>query len=60
MDRVLNYDSTANAINGSHSCVIAIEGCMDPTAINYESRANVNSATWCVSRRRRTPCRRRA
>ena len=55
---VLNYDQTANAINstglanGTSSCVIVIEGCMDPTAVNYDSRANVNSATWCVKAKR--------
>lgn len=42
---VLNYDVSANVLSG---CIIAIEGCMDPTAVNYDSRANVNSNTWCV------------
>jgi len=29
-------------------CTTAVEGCMDPTAINYDSDANVNSASWCI------------
>merc|ERR1719440_1814288 len=42
---VTNYLSTANVNEG---CVVAIEGCMDPTAVNYDSAATVNSLTWCV------------
>ena len=49
---VLNYDAYANAMNGTQSCTIAIEGCMDPKAVNYDSRANINSNTWCVAARR--------
>lgn len=28
-------------------CVIAIEGCMDPSAANYDSMATVDSGGWC-------------
>jgi hypothetical protein len=42
---VTNYDSAANVNDG---CVVAIEGCMDPTAANYDSAATINSLTWCV------------
>ena len=43
----LNYDDTATVL---HGCVLGIEGCMDPTAVNYDSRATVNSGTWCIPR----------
>jgi len=43
--QVKTYDAAANVLNG---CVIVIEGCMDPTAINYNSEANTQSSTWCV------------
>jgi len=42
---VLNYDSSANVLSG---CVVAIEGCMDSTAANYDPAATVSSYTWCV------------
>jgi len=42
---VTNYSSAANVNEG---CVVAIEGCMDPTAANYDSAATINSLTWCV------------
>jgi hypothetical protein len=60
---VLNYNSNANAIpdQGDRSltlapgtsgnlmgCILAIEGCMDSTAVNYDSDANINTNTWCV------------
>lgn len=41
----LNYDDLANVNDG---CVIAIEGCMDPAAINFDAAANTNSGTWCI------------
>jgi hypothetical protein len=44
---VLQYDSGANV---NYGCVVAIEGCMDPTAINYDSHANINTNTWCIPR----------
>jgi len=28
-------------------CVIVIEGCMDPTAVNYDSMATIDSGDWC-------------
>ena len=40
-----NYLATANVLS---SCTMAIEGCMDPTAVNYDSKATVNTNTWCV------------
>eukprot|EP00966_Prymnesium_polylepis_P184689 4280547-Prymnesium_polylepis.1 len=42
---VLNYNSNANV---NHGCVVAIEGCMDSLAVNYDPYANVNSNTWCI------------
>jgi len=42
---MLNYEPAANYLEG---CVHAIEGCTDPSAINYDPKANVNSHTWCV------------
>jgi len=42
---VLNYDSNANVL---HNCVLAVEGCMDSTAMNYDPDANVNSNVWCI------------
>ena len=44
---VLNFDNLANVYTG---CVIGIEGCMDSTAVNYDSRATTNSGTWCIPR----------
>merc|ERR1711988_744259 len=43
---VLNYASSANVLDDS--CIVAIEGCMDSSAINFDPAANVNSRTWCV------------
>ena len=45
---VLNYEPAANSLRG---CVVAIEGCMDPTAVNYDALATVDSNEWCVPRR---------
>ena len=42
---VLNFEANANVNSG---CVIVVEGCMDSTAVNYDSNANVNTGTWCV------------
>jgi hypothetical protein len=42
---VTNYDPSANVLSG---CTIAIEGCMDPTMVNYDSAATVNTGTWCI------------
>lgn len=46
---VNNYNPQANAMAGGNSpCEITIEGCMDPTAVNYDPAANINTNTWCV------------
>lgn len=42
---VLNPSPTATVLSG---CLVVVEGCMDPTAVNYNSQANVNSNSWCV------------
>jgi hypothetical protein len=42
---VKTYDVGANVLSG---CEVVIEGCMDPTAVNYDSRANSQTYTWCV------------
>ena len=47
MVAVLNPSTTANVNEG---CIIAIEGCMDSSAINYEPRANVQATTICLPR----------
>lgn len=44
---VNNYSATANVLSG---CVTTVEGCMDPTAVNYNPHANANTNTWCVPR----------
>jgi len=43
--RSANYNPNANYLEG---CILHIEGCMDPTALNYDAQANVQSKTWCV------------
>lgn len=42
---VKSTDSAANVLSG---CTVIIEGCMDPTALNYDSKANSNTNTWCI------------
>jgi len=42
---VLNYNPSANV---NVHCIVAVEGCMDPDAVNYHPLANVNSNTWCI------------
>jgi hypothetical protein len=42
---VLNYKPTANVLEG---CQVAIEGCMDKDAANYNPKANVNTNSWCI------------
>merc|ERR1719502_305999 len=35
-----NYNAAANV---NRDCVIAVEGCMDPTAANYDDTATINT-----------------
>jgi len=42
---VTNYNPSANALQG---CIVAVEGCMDANAVNYNPAATVNSNTWCI------------
>jgi len=42
---VKNYNSAANVNTG---CEVAIEGCMDPEAANFDPKANYQSWSWCV------------
>ena len=42
---VLAYDPIATVNSG---CIVAVEGCMDSTARNYDPLATVNSNSWCV------------
>lgn len=42
---VTNYNPAANVNSG---CIVAIEGCMTPGAVNYDPQATINSGTWCV------------
>jgi len=44
---VKTHNPAANVLSG---CEVIIEGCMDPTAVNYEPRANSQTYTWCVPR----------
>ena len=43
---VVVTDAAANTLDGS--CVVAIEGCMDSNAPNYDPKATVNTNTWCI------------
>jgi len=44
----------SRTVGGKHysktpeGCTTAVEGCMDATAINFDSDANINSASWCI------------
>merc|ERR1712216_791446 len=40
-----NFDPSANVLFG---CELTVEGCMDSTAVNYDSYATINSNTWCI------------
>ena len=42
---VLNFNDMANVLS---RCMVAVEGCMDTTAVNYEPSATTNSGTWCI------------
>jgi len=42
----LNYDPQANTDNGS--CITVVEGCMDQSAYNYNSSANVHDSVSCL------------
>ena len=42
---VLNFDPAANVLSG---CILAIEGCMDSSAVNFDPQATINSGKWCV------------
>jgi hypothetical protein len=42
---VTNFDALANALQG---CIVAIEGCMDSSAANYDVLATTNTNSWCV------------
>ena len=42
---VIRHDAAANVLSG---CVIALEGCNDPLAANYDPIATFNSMSWCV------------
>jgi len=32
------------------SCIVAIEGCMDSSALNYNQNATMNTNSWCIPR----------
>merc|ERR1719453_2145405 len=40
---VINYDANANAMKAGYTCIVAVEGCTDPNAVNYNSYANINT-----------------
>jgi hypothetical protein len=42
---VVTYNQNANVLSG---CIVAVEGCMDVNARNYDPLATINSYTWCV------------
>jgi len=35
-------------VNVNVGCIIALEGCMNPTAVNYASEANIQTSTICL------------
>ena len=41
----LNFEPRANVLRG---CILAVEGCMDSRALNYDPDATVDSNDWCV------------
>lgn len=43
--QVLNYSPLATVNRG---CILALEGCMDSAALNYDANATINSNTWCI------------
>jgi len=43
---VVATNAAANTLDGS--CVVAVEGCMDPASPNYDDKATVNTNTWCI------------
>ena len=43
---VLNFNRSATVNRG---CVLAIEGCMNSSAVNYDPVATVNTRTWCIA-----------
>jgi len=40
-----NFNPSATVNQG---CEVAVEGCMDSTAVNYYSKATINSQSWCI------------
>lgn len=42
---VLDFNPAANVFT---RCTVAIEGCMESSAVNYDLEANVNSYSWCI------------
>jgi len=43
--QVLNYSPSATV---NHGCILALQGCMDSTALNYDANATINSNSWCI------------
>ena len=41
------HNPAANVLDG---CVIAVEGCMDSAAANYDLHATLNHGSWCIPR----------
>ena len=39
------HNPAANVLDG---CVIAVEGCMDSAAANYDLHATLNQGSWCI------------
>ena len=55
---VSNYVAGATVLGGpmcpdhptmGSACTFVVEGCMDPTAVNYNPDANTNTNTWCIA-----------
>jgi hypothetical protein len=44
---VVAHNPAANVLEG---CVIAVEGCMDVNAANFDPNATINQGSWCVPR----------
>jgi hypothetical protein len=38
-------------VGANSGCIVAIEGCTDASAVNYDKNANINSHTWCIPKK---------
>ena len=38
-------------VGANSGCKVAVEGCTESTAVNYDSKATLNSYTWCIPKK---------